>query len=436
MHITDDGHIYRKLGEKIDNLHVKAPWNETWHSILKELYTTDEADVVVKMPYTLSTLERISQITKIEKTSLQNILDSLCRKGLVMDTWNEKHGRYYYMPWPIAIGIFEFTMMRTDNNLNKKRMADLFHEYFGSVHAANFSNNEKVSALRVIPVEESITADSHTEFFDYEKASSLIESTDKWAIGLCSCRSEKLHNGTRGCDAPTDCCSLLGIGADYGIRNNFARKVTKSEMLDNFARSKEYSLVFCAVNTKKNPVAICHCCKCCCNFLGGLTKYGYQNCVVTSNFISKIAAGKCTGCGKCVKVCPVNALSLVSANDPKNMKKKTCKLNTDICVGCGVCIAKCSFKAMEMIPRESKVLHPESLFEVTMLAALERGTLQNQLFDNPMSITQDYMRTFVGAFLKLTPVKQALMSNIFRSSFLSSARSIARIQGKGWMLDL
>jgi len=31
MHITDKGGIYHKLGEKIDNLHVKAPWNETWH---------------------------------------------------------------------------------------------------------------------------------------------------------------------------------------------------------------------------------------------------------------------------------------------------------------------------------------------------------------------------------------------------------------------
>ncbi len=436
MHMATKKTAYHKLGEKIDNLHVKSPWNETWHHILKELYTIEEADVVVGMPYTLSTLERISQITGIEGTRLQNILESLCRKGLVMDVWNVDHGRYYYLPWPIAIGIFEFTMMRTDRDLNKKKIAELFHEYFGSVHAANFSNDEKISALRVIPVEESISNGNHTVFFNYEKATSIIESSDKYAIGLCSCRNEKLHAGAGTCDAPMDSCSLLGIGADYGIRNKLARQVTKSEMLDNLARSKEYGLVFCAVNTQKNPVAICHCCKCCCNFLGGLTKYGYQNCVVTSNFICRIDVDKCKGCGRCVNACPVNALSMVSANDPRNMKKKICLLNTKICVGCGVCVNKCVGKAIEMIPRENRVIHPESLFEVIMMAALERGTLQNQLFDNPLSITQHYMRTFVGAFLKLESIKQVFMSNLFRSIFLSSARGIARMQGKRWMLDL
>jgi hypothetical protein len=51
-------------------------------------------------------------------------------------------------------------------------------------------------------------------------------------------------------------------------------------------------------------------------------------------------------------------------------------------------------------------------------------------------MTQNYMRIFIGAFLRLTPVKRTLMSDLFRSAFLSSARGIARIQGKGWMLEI
>ena len=436
MQTIEDAQLYRKLGEKIDNLHVRAPWNETWHSILKELYTSEEADVVVKMPYTLSTLERISKVTGVEQTRLQGILERLCAKGLIIDLWNEDLGRYFYMPNPIAIGIFEFTMMRSGNDTNMKKWARLFHEYFGSVHAANFSHHEQVSALRVIPIEESVKEDHFTEFFGYEKATSLIEDAGKLAIGVCSCRNEKLHTGMKECDAPLDTCSFLGIGADYAIRNNFAREVTKSEMLDNLARSREYDLVFCAVNTRKNPMAICHCCKCCCNFLGGLTRYGYSNSVITSNFISSIHAGKCTGCGKCVKVCPVNALSLVSAHDPENNKRKTVQLNAERCLGCGLCPAKCATAAIEMIPRTGEVLHPESMFEVTILASLERGTLQNQIFDNPQSVPQEFMRSFVGACLRMSPVKRALMSDTFRSTFLRTAKLTAKLQGKGWMLDI
>ena len=49
---NNESDVYRTLGKKIDDLTVRTPWNETFHSILKELYTTEEADAVVKMPYT------------------------------------------------------------------------------------------------------------------------------------------------------------------------------------------------------------------------------------------------------------------------------------------------------------------------------------------------------------------------------------------------
>jgi len=436
MQTRDDGRAYYRLGHKIDNLNVRAPWNETWHTLLKELYTVEEADVVAGMPYTLSPIEKIARVTGLEKNRLRVILERLCRKGLVMDLWNEEHGRFYYMPWPIAIGIFEFTMMRTGDSLDMKKWAELFHEYFGPAYAANFSHEERISALRVIPIEESVKEGRYTQFYDYEKASSIIEDAGRLAIGTCSCRNEKLHLGKKECDAPMDGCSLLGIFADYGIRNGFAREVSKSEMHDNIARSKEHDLVLCSVNTKKNPTAICRCCKCCCNFLGGLNKFGFANTIVTSSFMAETDAGLCNGCGKCAAVCPVNAISLIPAGNPENPKKMTASVNTELCAGCGLCVSKCRKQAVEMTAAKSRVIHPESLFEVTMLSSLERGTLQNQLFDNPQSTTQEFMRSFVGAFLKLPPVKSALMSDMFRSTFLSTAKVIAKLQGKGWMIDL
>jgi Pyruvate/2-oxoacid:ferredoxin oxidoreductase delta subunit len=428
--------IYRKLGQKINNLTVKAPWNEILYTILKELYAPEEAELLVKMPYTFSTLDRIARTTGLEKIRVRTILEKLCNKGLVIDVWNEQNNQYHYMPSPLLIGIFEFTMMRTNGSPDKKEYARLFHEYLASFYKANFSQEEQTSILRVIPVEETIRPTESIEFLDYEKVTSIIEDSHRFGIGLCSCRNEKFHNGEKECDVPIENCSTFGYGADYTIRYHFAREVSKSEMVENFARSKELGLVFCVENTKRNPTVICHCCKCCCNYLAGLSKLGYLNSVVTSNYISKIDEELCKGCGKCVDLCPVNALSLVSANDPKHPKKKKARLDTEVCVGCGVCAAKCPTKTIDMVHRGKRIIHPETAFERIMLLSLERGNLQNQIFDNPQSITQEFMRTFIGGFLRLSPVKRALMSDLFRSSFLNFMKMGAKMQGKGWITEL
>ncbi|MGZ3524282.1 MAG: 4Fe-4S ferredoxin, partial [Thermodesulfobacteriota bacterium] len=75
-------------------------------------------------------------------------------------------------------------------------------------------------------------------------------------------------------------------------------------------------------------------------------------------------------------------------------------------------------------------------FERVILQSLERGTLQNQIFDNPQSITQKFMRGFIGGFLRLPPVKAALMSDTLRSSFLNAMINGVRKQGKEWVTDL
>ncbi len=77
---------------------------------------------------------------------------------------------------------------------------------------------------------------------------------------------------------------------------------------------------------------------------------------------------------------------------------------------------------MSLVKREKRVLHPETTFERVILQSLEGGTLQNLMFDNPQSITQKFMRGFVGGFLRLPPVKASLMSDMLRSSFLNAMK--------------
>jgi Na+-translocating ferredoxin:NAD+ oxidoreductase RNF subunit RnfB len=430
-HLAGKDILYRELGRKIDGLTVRTPWNENFHAILKQLYTVEEADLIVKMPYRLSNRKRIQRITKIEETKLQKLLDGLCAKGLMMDV--EIKGDYHFMISPIVIGIFEFTMMRTGGNLKSKEWAKLFNSYMSgenSVNAANFAGGDKVSILRALPHEGTVAEEDFVEVLDYEKASRLVENTNRFSIGLCSCRHEKYHLEEKKCDIPLESCASFGMGADFLIRNNLAREISKTEMLEHVARSRESGLVLSADNVKKNITAMCACCGCCCNVLLGISKFGYNGVLVTSNFISYCKEETCIGCGKCVKACPIDAIKMLPVNNPESKIKKKAKVDTDICIGCGVCVLKCEkTKALKLVKREKRVLHPENVFEKLILQCLEKGTLQNQLFDNPGSITHNVMRNILGGFYRLPMVKKALMSDALRSTFLKSMTIGVKLQG-------
>ena len=428
--------VYRNLGKKMDSLQTRAPWSAAFREIVKTLFTLEQADLVTKMPYGLASLDEIQKVTKYERTRLERTLGSLCSQGLVMDLWIREE--YRYMPSPMIVGIFELVMMRTGDGLGSKRWAELFHQYLhgdDAFHKANFGPGKKVSVMRTLVHEEAVP-EEHIEVLDYEKAASIIDDSERFAIGLCSCRHEKLHVGQKECDVPLSTCSSFGVVADLAIRNGFAEEVSRSEMLDNLVRSKEMKLVLTADNVKKKVNFMCHCCKCCCNIILGVAKHGCPNTIVTSSFISQANKAKCKGCGKCADICPVNAIEVMPDENTQSKTKKTIKIDEAICIGCGVCGLECTSDAIGLAKRLQHVLHPETTFERVILQCLERGTLQNQMFANPQSLTHKFMRGFVGGFLKLPPIKRALMSDMLRSSFLASMKMGIRMQGKGWLLEI
>jgi ferredoxin len=121
---------------------------------------------------------------------------------------------------------------------------------------------------------------------------------------------------------------------------------------------------------------------------------------------------------------------------PEAKRKMAPHVDTSICLGCGVCALQCPKGACKLTKRGQRVIHPETTFERVMLECLEKGTLQNQIFTNPQSINQKFMRAFVGAFLKLPPLKKALLSDGLRSKFLDAMKDGVKKQGKGWLAEM
>ena len=208
-------------------------------------------------------------------------------------------------------------------------------------------------------------------------------------------------------------------------------------MLDILQRSRDLGLVFSADNVKKRLMFICHCCGCCCGIMEGINVHGLPNTLVTSSFIAQVDNETCNGCGKCVSACPINAIELMNAGVKANGKpQKLAQVDHSICLGCGVCSLQCPSDALKLDNRAKRVIHPETTFERVILQCLERDTLQNQLFDDPQSLTHKIMRPLVGGFLKLSPVKKALMSDALRSTFLKSMGAGISVLGKGYLHEL
>jgi len=230
----------------------------------------------------------------------------------------------------------------------------------------------------------------------------------------------------RVCSAPLEICMTFNTTAASLVRHGFARAVDPAEGLSLLQQAYDCNLVQFGENVQSRVGFICNCCGCCCEAMIAARRFGILHPVHTTNFIPETDAAACTGCGECAAVCPVEAMTLVSANDPAHVKKKRAKLDENLCLGCGVCVRHCKTQSLRLRSRSERVITPLNSTHKAVLMAIERGKLQNLIFDNQALASHRAMAAILGVILRLPPIKQAMASRQMKSRYLETL--IARLR--------
>jgi len=404
---------YKSLEERLNRFPQGAPPSDTLYKILALLFSEKEAGLVAQLPIKPFTARKAASIWRMSEPEARKILANLASRCILMDMESDKETRYL-LPPPMA-GFLEFSMMRTRNDIDQKLLGELFYHYMNVeedfVKELFFSTETRLG--RVFVNESVLAAGNTVQILDFEKASHIIETAEHMGIGMCYCRHKMEHVG-KNCKAPIDdICMTFGDAADSLIRHDYARRVDVSEGLEILHKAYDYNLIQCGENIQNNVSFICNCCGCCCEALVATKKFGTLHPVETSGFLPVLNSDTCIGCGKCEKACQIEVIKMKELNE-----KKVPVINENICLGCGLCVRACPNKSLLLKSTAKKMITPSTSVHRVVLMAIEKGLLQELIFDNKALFSHRAMAAILSAILKMPPIKKAMASEQMRSVYL------------------
>lgn len=410
---------YERLVDRLNRFPQGAPPSDTLYQILSMLFSEREAGLVALLPIKPFDARTAARAWKMELAEARKVLETLASRAILVDV--EHNGESVYTLPPPMAGFFEFSMMRLRGDVDQKRLGELFYQYMNVEEdfiKSLFVRGE-TQLGRTYVQERVLSSENALHVLDYERASEVIRSATHRGVGVCYCRHKMEHVG-KNCDAPMEICMTFNASAESLVKHGYARSVDVHEGLDLLAQAWDHNLVQFGENVRQGVNFICNCCGCCCEAMIAARRFAYLNPIHTTNFVAEVDEAQCNGCGKCVSACPVEAMALVSANDPHRPNRKKARLDEKLCLGCGVCVRSCPQNGLRMKSRPERVITPLNSAHRVVMMAVERGDLQNLIFDNQALWNHRALAAILGVVLNLPPIQRTLASRQVKSRYLEA----------------
>lgn len=359
--------IHRRLAAHLENLVMGYPFSDALVDLLREMFDPAEAEVALGIPNNLKPLEvagiqEIADRCKKSAAETAALLAGMAAKNNIYSSL-DSNGRTGYGLLQVGYGVPQVFFWHGRHDEKSERMANLVRNYFTVPVTKEVYGKSKTKTFKYVPV--GLTVDVPKQgVLPHEEIRCLLESRSKIALAHCPCRVSANILGRTDCTHSIEVCFKYDEMAEFVISKGLARSVSLDEALKIMGDCEKEGLVHMVDNARGDIKHTCNCCGHYCWNVGIIRRRkSERDALMAVYFLRKSNKDACSGCGACIDICPVDAVSLENG---------VARVDLDWCIGCGVCAGVCPEEAISIVRRDDS-LGPENFERLHLQIQGERG---------------------------------------------------------------
>jgi Na+-translocating ferredoxin:NAD+ oxidoreductase subunit B len=349
---SDARRIYRILQKHLDTMPIGYPSTPTGVELrlLTQMFTAEEAEAALNIgwrPETFDEIYRRARLRGFLEEDFRELIDSMASKGCIYSSISGDQKRYACHP--LVVGMYEMQLNRLTSNL----YLDL-RNYILQRFSVEYYTSE-VRQMRVIPIHTSVTPQLAIAAYD-DIRQIVDQANDRISVSDCICRAAKDSIGEH-CRTTErrELCIQFRDFHDIYMRNGIGRAISKQEAFELLDQNEKEGLVLMPTSLQE-PQFVCSCCRCCCGILELVGIMPRSVDFVESNYMARLDAKACNGCGKCKARCHMEAILFEG--------KKAVSIDKRKCIGCGLCVPACPKGSLALVRKDKEFLPPRDLEEL------------------------------------------------------------------------
>jgi hypothetical protein len=125
--------------DRLNRFPQGAPPSELLYGILEILFSPREAELVAQLPIKPFRTATAARAWGVPLAEASRVLEQLASRAILLDL--EDGGEPLYVLPPPMAGFFEFSMMRVRDDIDQRRLAELFFEYMNVEEVSSGSSS-------------------------------------------------------------------------------------------------------------------------------------------------------------------------------------------------------------------------------------------------------------------------------------------------------